>query len=262
MLPASSASSGSISTTPPAATAARTAAATSERRNKPATPAGACPGIARDPGDPGHLSAVHHERGVGAAVVLGVFGHLVPEELLEEPDGGLRLRRQQLGPGQGAGLLAPGRPEVGARLPGSGGSAAGRGEENHDAGVTDRLRAEFEAPGGMRQFGSQVPGVVDREIHVPPCRLARGCLLGGSAARARSPKSSPGRPSRNCGRPGWAGPRTASRKPPRRRPSRPPRPWSGGPSSRARPRRILCAGSWQSFRSGGVGVRENPARST
>ncbi len=114
--------------------------------------------VRRDRGDAGHLGAVHHQRGVLAAVVLRVFGHVVPEQLLEESDGGLRLGRQQFGPGQGAGLPAARGAEVASGLPGAGGAAAGRGEEDHHAGVAHRLGAELKAfrrhgPGRRRAPG-------------------------------------------------------------------------------------------------------------
>ena len=50
--------------------------------------------------DAGHLATVDEQRAVAAAVVLRIFGDLVPEQVLEEADGGLRLGRGQFRPDQ------------------------------------------------------------------------------------------------------------------------------------------------------------------
>ena len=184
MVPASSTSSGSISTTPPAATAAATASATL------ATPKYTCqPGVQcalrvrRHGGDPGHLGAVHHQRGVGPAVVLRVLGDLMAEQLLEESDGGLRLRGEQLRPGQGAGLLGPGGAEVRPGLPGAGGAAAGRGKEDHHARVPHGLRTELERAVGVGQAVGELARIVGGEVHVPLAAGLRRLPAAGSAGR-------------------------------------------------------------------------------
>jgi hypothetical protein len=64
------------------------------------------------------------------------------EQLLEEPDGGLRLGREQFGPGERAGLVVPPAAGVGSGLPDAGGTAARWLHKHHGSGVPDVLRSE------------------------------------------------------------------------------------------------------------------------